>query len=92
MVPTELLVTAMVGGFAVAVTAVVAMATVLSHRIGDLQSQVTSRFDGVDRRFESIDRRFESIEGRLTTMQDEMVTIRASLGAIDARLTTLEQR
>jgi len=98
MVPTELLVTAMVGSFAVAVTAVIAMAGVLSSRIGD----VNDRFDDVrddirdlrgdvNARFDGMEVRFATIEGRMGGMADELVTVRASLGAIDACLTPLER-
>ena len=41
MVPTELLVTAMVGGLAIALTSVVAMAGVLSNRVGDVRGEVS---------------------------------------------------
>jgi hypothetical protein len=85
MVPTGLLVTAMAGGFAVAVTAVLGVVTVLGHRIGDVHSEVQSLRSDVGRRFEGVDR-------SLADVRDEMVTIRASLGAIDARLSTLEDR
>jgi len=77
MVPTELLATAMAGGFAIALTAVLAMAGVLGSRISDLRSDVSSRFTALD--------------GRMGAVQDELVTVRAALGAIDARLTTLER-
>ena len=89
--PTELLVTAMVGGFAIALTAVVAMAGVLNSRIGDVRAEVRDLRGDVNGRFDSLEVRFATIDNRIGTMADEFVTVRVSLGVIDSRLSTLEQ-
>ncbi|MEJ5866223.1 hypothetical protein WDV85_00545 [Pseudokineococcus sp. 5B2Z-1] len=91
MVPTSLLVTAMIGGFAVALTAVLAVVGVLGSRLTDLRADMTGRFDGVDRRFDGVDRRVERLEERVGGVEEQMTAVRASLGAVDARLTTLER-
>lgn len=85
MVPTELLGSAMAGGFAIARTAVLAMAGVLGGRVSDLRADVNSRFGDVSEPL-------TGLEDRVGSVRDALVTVRASLGAIDARLSTLEQR
>ena len=85
MVPTEVLVTAMAGGFAVALTAILATVHVVGSRIDDLRTDMNERFAGVDGRF-------NSVESRLDDMHDDLAAVSAALGGVDARLDTLEQR
>ena len=98
MVPTELLVTAMVGGFVVALSAVLAMAGVLGSRIGDVRGDLSDvRADlrdvraEVNGRFDGLEVRFAAIDHRIGALTDEFVTVRVSLGVIDSRLSALER-
>ena len=95
VVPTELLVTAMIGGFAVALTAVLAMAGLLSSRIGDVRADVRDlrgEFGELRGEFGGLRGEFGGLRHEFGAVRDEMVTVRAALGAVEQRLTTLERR
>jgi hypothetical protein len=96
MVPTELLVTAMIGGFAIALTAVIAMAKVLGDRIADVRadlqgfrSEVALRFDSVEQRFTGVDGRFTGIEDRFTGMERRFTGVEDRLQLVQDELVTV---
>ena len=72
VVPTELLVTAMLGGFAIAMTAIVALTNVLSSRIGDVREEVRDLrgdFGGVRDELVTVRAALGAIEARLSTLE-----------------------
>jgi hypothetical protein len=99
VVPTELLVTAMVGGFAIALTAVLATVRVLGARIGDVRDELhgirqdfSARFDGVDSRFTSIDSRFDGVDSRFTSIDSRFDSVDSRFTSIDSRFTDMDTR
>lgn len=85
MVPTEVLVTAMAGGFAVALTAILATVHVVGSRIDDLRTDMNERFAGVDGRFNSVESRFDSVDSRFDSVDSRF-------NSVDSRFTALQSR
>jgi uncharacterized protein involved in exopolysaccharide biosynthesis len=104
MVPIELLYTAMLSGFAVALTGMIATIRVLGSRITDVRHDMNARVgdvredmaqlraelrDDVTGLRNDVNRRFDGVNTRFDEVTEQLTTVSASLGAIDARLTTL---
>ena len=64
----------------------------LSYAINKMHTELTGRFEAVDRRFEAIDRRFDAIDKRFERVDKRFDDIERRLDSHDADLAEIKRR